>query len=182
MRGVSQPHLTLKARKSKSLTAQGRTEEQQVPFGKLRAGSRHAFAAFRGYKRLGMTTPFEGLDGGGVADFLDGAGDDGGGVFGVMKFEVHAAAYILELEHGASPSGTGDGDVDGVGTEFGMAGEESIAASEKHGGVAVVHGLDVENGGWRKIVKKDAAFDFGLDDGVVDFIREIGVGGEHGRA
>ena len=116
----------------------------------------------------------------GVADFLDGTGDDGSGVFGVVKFEVHAAADVLELEHGASPGGTGDGDVNRVGTEFGMAGEKSVAAAEENRGVAMVHGLDVEDGGGREIVEKDSAFDFGLDDGVVNVVREIGVRGEHG--
>ncbi len=115
----------------------------------------------------------------GVADFLDGRGDDWGGVFGVAKFEVHAAAYVLELEHGASPGGAGYGYLNGVRTEFGMAGDQGVAASEKYGGVAVVHGLNVKNGGGRKIVEKDSAFDFRLDDGVVDIIGQIGVRGEH---
>jgi hypothetical protein len=117
-----------------------------------------------------------------VADFLDEAGDDGGGVFGVVKFEVHAASDILEFEHGASPGGTGDGDLNWVGTEFGMAGDESFAASEEHGGVAVMLGLNVEDGGGRKVVKKDSAFDIGLDDGVVNVVGEIRVRSEHVRA
>ena len=116
----------------------------------------------------------------GVADFLDWRGDDWGVVFGVVKFEMHAAADILELEHGASPGGTGDGDLNRVRTEFGMAGDESVTAAEEHGGVAVVESLDVENGGGREIVEKDSAFDFGLDDGVVDVIRQVGVRGKHG--
>jgi len=116
-----------------------------------------------------------------VADFLDGAGDDRGGVLRVVKFEVHAAADVLEFEHGASPSGTGDGYVNWVGTEFRMAGEESVAASEENGGVAVMQGLNVEDGGRREIVEKDSAFDFGLDDGVVDAVGEIWVRDEHGR-
>jgi len=115
-----------------------------------------------------------------VADFLDGAGDDGSGVLGVVKFEVHAASDVLEFEHGTSPGGTGDGDVDWVRTEFGMAGEEGVTASEEDGGVAMVHGLNVEDGGGRKVVEKDSAFDFGLDDGVVDVVGEIGVRREHG--
>jgi len=117
----------------------------------------------------------------GVADFLDGRGDDGGVVFGVVKFEVHAAAYVLELEHGASPGGAGDGDVNWVRAEFGMAGDESVTAAEQDGGVAMMHGLNVEDGGGGKVVEKNAAFDFRLDDGVVDVIREIGMRGEHYR-
>ena len=115
----------------------------------------------------------------GVADFLDGRGDDGGVVFRVVKFEVHAPANVLELEHGASPGGAGDGYMNRVGTEFGMAGDKGVAASEEDGGVTVVHGLDMENGGRREIVEKDPTFDFGLNDGVVDVIGQIGVRGEH---
>jgi hypothetical protein len=95
-----------------------------------------------------------------VADFLDGRGDDGGGVFGVAEFEVHAAAYVLQLEHGASPGGTGDGDLNGLGAEFGMAGEKSFAAAEKHGGVAVMQGLDFEDCRGREVVEENSAFDF----------------------
>ncbi|HKN17991.1 MAG TPA: hypothetical protein VJX47_13660 [Candidatus Sulfotelmatobacter sp.] len=106
----------------------------------------------------------------GVADFLDGRGDDGSVVFGVTEFEVHAAADVLELKHGASPGGTGYGNLHGAGAEFGMAGDEGVASTKKNGGVAVMESLNLEDGGGREIVKKDAAFDFGLDDGVVDVV------------
>ena len=117
-----------------------------------------------------------------VADFLDGAGDDGGGIFGVVKFEVHAASDVLQFEHGASPGGTGDVNMNGIRTEFERAGDESFAASVEDGGIAVVEGLNVEDGGGREVVEKDSTFDFGLDDGVVDVVGEIGVRREHGRA
>jgi hypothetical protein len=51
-----------------------------------------------------------------------------------------------------------------------MAGEQSFAAAEKDGGVAVMHGLDFEDGGGREVVEENSAFDFGLDDGVVDVV------------
>ena len=117
-----------------------------------------------------------------VADFLDGGGDDGGVVFRVVKFEVHAAADVLQLEHGASPGGAGDGDVNRIGAEFGVAGNHGVTAAKKYSGVAVVHGLNVEHGGRRKIVKKDSAFDFGLDDGAIDVISEVGVRNKHSTA
>ena len=116
-----------------------------------------------------------------VADFLDGRGDDGGVVLGVVKFEMHTAAYVLQLEHGASPGGAGDGDLNRIRTEFGVAGNHGVTAAEKHGGIAVMHGLDVEHGGWRKIVEKDSTFDLGLDDGVVNVISEVGVRNEHSK-
>ena len=111
-----------------------------------------------------------------VANFLDGGGDDGSGVLGMAEFEVHAAAYVLKLEHGASPGGAGDGDLDGLGTEFGMAGEKSFAAAKQHGGVAVVQRLNLEDGGRRKIAEVDTTLDFRLDDAAVHFVRELGWG------
>jgi hypothetical protein len=98
----------------------------------------------------------------------------------MVKFEVHAASHVLKFEHGASPSGAGDSDLNWVRTEFGMAGEQSVAAAEENGCIAMMKSLDVENGCGREVVKKDSAFDFGLDDGVVNVVREIGVRGEHG--
>jgi hypothetical protein len=60
-----------------------------------------------------------------------------------------------------------------------MARQESFASSEKHSGVAVVHGLDLKNCVWRKIVQKNATFNFRLDDPAVNFIRQVGVGVKH---
>ena len=77
-----------------------------------------------------------------VADFLDGRSDDGGGVFGVAEFQVHAAADVHELEHGASPGGTGDGNLHRLRAELGVAGDEGVTAAQQYGGVAMVHGLD----------------------------------------
>ena len=114
-----------------------------------------------------------------VANFLDGRGDDGSWVAGMAEFEVHAAANVLELEHGASPGRAGDGYLHGFGAEFGMAGDESLAAAENHGGVAMVHGLDFEDGGGREVVEEDSAFDFRLDDAAVHFVGKVGVGREH---
>ena len=99
----------------------------------------------------------------------------------VVKFQVHATADVLEFEHGAAPGGASDGYMDWVRTEFWMAGEESVAASEKDRGVAVVHGLDVEHGGGRKVVEKDSALDLRLDDGAVNVISEVGVRSEHSK-
>src|SRR5580704_7007323 len=59
-----------------------------------------------------------------VADFLDGRGNDRRGVEGMAEFQVHAAADVLKLQHGAAPGGSGDGDLYGLGTEFGMAREQ----------------------------------------------------------
>src|ERR1700690_691324 len=97
----------------------------------------------------------------------------------MAKFEGHAAADVLQLEHGASPGGTGDGHLHGLGTEFGMTGEHGFAAAEKYRRVAGMHGRDFEDrGGW-KVVEKNAAFDFRLDDAAVHFVGEVGVRVKH---
>ena len=99
----------------------------------------------------------------------------------VAEFEVHATTNVLELEHGASPGRAGDGHLDRLGTEFGMSGQKSFAAAKQHGGVAVVQGLNLQDGGWRKIAEIDPAFDLRLDDAPVHSIGEIGVRTKHGR-
>ena len=122
---------------------------------------------------------FEGVSWACIADFLDGRRDDGSGIFGVAEFQVHAAADVLQLEHGAAPGGAGNRDLHRLGAEFGMAGEQRFAAAQKHGGVAVVHGLDLEDGGRRKVVEKNSAFDFRLDDAAVHFVSQVGVRVKH---
>jgi len=131
---------------------------------------------------MGAGVEFEWGEGGAddiVANFLDRRGDDGSGIEGVTKLEVHAAANVLQLEHGTSPGGTGDGDLHGLGTEFGMTGEQGFAAAEQDGDITVMHGLDFEDGGGRKVVEENAAFDFGLDDAAIHFVGQVGVGIKH---
>lgn len=99
----------------------------------------------------------------------------------MMKFEVHAPSYILQLEHGATPSRTGNSDMNRVGAKFGMAGEKCVATSQQNRGVAMVKRLNMENSRWRKIVEKYSSFDFRLDDRLVNIVREIGVRGKHSR-
>ena len=114
-----------------------------------------------------------------VADFLDGRSNDGGGVLGVPKFEVHATADILQLEHGAAPGGTGDRDLHRLGTKFGMAGDKRLTAAEQHGGIAVVHGLNLQDGRGGQIIDEDSAFDFRAHDAAVHFVGEVGMGVKH---
>jgi hypothetical protein len=51
-----------------------------------------------------------------------------------------------------------------------MTREQSFAASEEHSRIAVMKSLDFEDRRWRKIVEKDSAFDFRLNNGVVDVV------------
>jgi hypothetical protein len=62
-----------------------------------------------------------------------------------------------------------------------VAGNHGLTATQKHSGVAVVHGLNVEHSGGGKVVEKDSAFDLGLDDGAVNVISEVGVRDEHSK-
>ena len=114
-----------------------------------------------------------------VADFLDGRGNDRSGVEGMAEFQMHTAADVLKLQHGSAPGGSGDGDLHGLGTEFGMAREKRFAASQQDSCVAVVHGLDLKDGGRRKVIEKDATLDFRLDDTAVHFVRQVGVRAKH---
>jgi hypothetical protein len=97
----------------------------------------------------------------------------------VVKFEVHAAPNVLQFEHGTSPGGSRDGDLNRVGTEFRMAREERVTAPEQNSGVAVMHGLNVQDGSRREIVEKNSPFDLRLDDGVVNIVGEIGMRAKH---
>src|SRR5208282_5112852 len=114
-----------------------------------------------------------------VADLLDGGGDDGRGVLRMTELEMHTAADVLQLEHGASPGGTGDGDLHGLGAELGVTGEKRLAAAEQDGGVAMMHGLNFKNGVGRKIAEEDAALDLRPDDDAVHFVSEVGMRAEH---
>jgi len=116
---------------------------------------------------------------GAIANFLNGRRDDGGGVLGVTEFEVHAAADVLQLEHGASPGRAGNRDLHRLRTEFGMARKKRLTSAEKHSRITMVHGLDLKDCLWRKIVQKNSAFNFRLDDPAVDIIRQIGVRVKH---
>ena len=114
-----------------------------------------------------------------VPNFLDGRGHDRRGVVGVAEFEVHAAADVLQLEHGASPGGTGDGNLNRLRAEFRMAGEKRLAASQQDCGVAVIHGLNLQDSGRRKIVEVNATFYFRLDDAAINFVGQIGMSIKH---
>ena len=133
---------------------------------------------------MGASIQFEGWQKHSVAndvvpDFLDGRGDDGGGVFGMAEFEVHTAAHVLQLEHRAAPGRAGNSDLHRFWTEAWMPGNERFAAAEEHRCVKVVHRLDFENRVGRKIAEKDAAFDFRPDNAAVDLVRQIRVRVKH---
>jgi hypothetical protein len=60
-----------------------------------------------------------------------------------------------------------------------MPGEQCFAAAEEDRRVAMIQGLDLKNGGRRKISQVDAAFDFRTDNAAVHFVCEVGVGAKH---
>ena len=63
--------------------------------------------------------------------------------------------------------------------EFGMTGEQSIAAAQQHSCIAMMHGLDLKNGGWRQVGQKNPTFDFRPDDTAIHFVGQVGVRVEH---
>lgn len=113
------------------------------------------------------------------ADLLDWRGDYRSGVSGVVKLQVHAAADEAGFQHGASPGRPGDGDLHGLRTILGMAGDHHRFIAEKTRGVVMVLGANVQDGGGRKMFEKDASFNLGLGDLAVHFVAEIGMRREH---
>lgn len=117
-----------------------------------------------------------------LPDVFNRGSDDRCFIGRMAKFEVHAAANVLSFQHGASPGRAGDGDQYGLRAELGMPGNQSRplvrAVVQKHCGVAVVLGLDLQHGrGW-EVFKEDTAFNVGLDNLVIHFIAEVGMGRE----
>ena len=124
-------------------------------------------------RQLGLAGPHA------VANLLDGRGHNRSGVFGVAKLEMHAAPDVLQLEHGAAPGGSGDGNLHRFGAEFRVTREQGFAAAKQDSGVAVVQGLNLEDSRGRKVVQEHSTFDLRLNDAAVYFVREVWVRTKH---
>lgn len=97
-----------------------------------------------------------------------------------MKFQVHAAADVMGLQHGTAPGGSGDSDKDRLGTILRVSGEQGLATIEHDGGIAVVLGANFQHGRRRQIVEVDATFNFRLHDVAIHFVAEVVVRRESG--
>ena len=63
-----------------------------------------------------------------------------------------------------------------------MPRQKCFAPPQQDGGVAVMHCLDLQYCRGMQVVQKHAAFNLRLDDPTVNFIRQIGMWGEHKSA
>ena len=91
----------------------------------------------------------------------------------MMKFQVHAATDEMCLQHGTSPSGSGDGDQDRLRAILRIPGKECLSTIKHDRGVAVILGANFQHSRGRQIVEVDAAFDLRLHDVAIHFIAEI---------
>src|ERR1700679_3832233 len=114
-----------------------------------------------------------------VADVLNRRGNDRRWILWVMKLQMHAAPHKLQLQHGAAPGRARDCNQNRLRTKLRMPGYHRVVAAQKHGPVAMVHGLNFKHGRRRQIVQEHAPFNLRLDDAAVDLIAQIGVGGKH---
>src|SRR5580658_625480 len=96
-----------------------------------------------------------------------------------MKLQMHAPPHKLQLQHGPAPGRARDRNQNRLGTKLRMPRNHRIAAAQKHGPVAMVHGLNFEHRRWRQIVQEYSPLNLRLDDAAVDLIAQIGVGGKH---
>src|ERR1700685_109233 len=99
----------------------------------------------------------------------------------MVKFQVHAAAHKLKLQHGPSPSGTGNGHLHRVRAKFGVTGDQRVVAAQQHGLVAMMQGLNFEDGIGRKIFQENSTLNLRANDDAVDFVAQIRVRRKHVR-
>jgi len=91
------------------------------------------------------------------------------------EFQVHAAADVLKFKHGASQLEPAMATWTGLGrTRDDRRAELRCRRGERR--CSGDEELDFEDGGGWEIVEEDAAFDFGLNDGIVDVIGKVGCG------
>jgi hypothetical protein len=112
------------------------------------------------------------------ADFLDGRGDYRCSIFGVREFQAHSAADKAAFQHGATPRRSGDINLNWLRTVLGMSGDECRTIIQQDRGVAVMLGLNLEDGFGRKIFQENAALNLRLDNTPVDLVAEVGMGHE----
>jgi len=112
-------------------------------------------------------------------DLFDSGRNNRSLIFGMMKFQVHASAYEMQLQHRAAPSRASNGDLNWLGTEFRMSRNERRAILLKDSRVTVMLGLDLQHGRGRQVAQEDAPFNLRLHDVVIHFIAEVGMRPEY---
>src|SRR3954471_9664044 len=95
------------------------------------------------------------------------------------KFQMHAPSHILQLQHRTAPGGSRNRNLHRFRTKLRMSRKQSLAATQQHSRVTMMHGLNLEHGGGWQIVQKNATFDFRLNNAAVDFVRQVRVRVKH---
>lgn len=95
-----------------------------------------------------------------LADFLNGRSNNRRAVFGMMKFQVHAPADKMQLQHRPAPSGARDHHQNRFRAILGMTGKQHIAASQQDRGVAMILRADLKHRRGRKLFQVDATLNF----------------------
>lgn len=115
----------------------------------------------------------------GFADFLNLRGDDGRAVLGVMKLQMHAAADVAKLEHGASPRRAGDRYLHWLRTILRVSRNQRRTVAQKLRRIEVMPRTNMKHGVGRQTFEKYASLDFGLDDVAIDLVPQVGMRREH---
>jgi len=89
------------------------------------------------------------------------------------ELQAHAATDESNLEHRSTPGGAVNPDLHGIGTEFGVAGNQRFAPATIHDGVQAILGFDFQDGALPQVIQVDAAFDLRLYDVPIYFVAQI---------
>lgn len=90
-----------------------------------------------------------------------------------MKFEMHASADEVFLEHGAAPRGAVNARRRQLGTEDRVAGDPRFVPALADDGVDAVLRLNLKHCSRREPVQVHAAFDLGFDQIVIDLVAQV---------
>src|SRR5215469_4444240 len=93
-----------------------------------------------------------------LTDILNARGSNRGAICGMRKLQVHTSSYETTLEHGPSPSGTGDCDQNRFRAVFGMPRNQHGVLGHTHSRVIVMLRLNPQHSSRRKICEEDSPF------------------------
>ncbi len=114
-----------------------------------------------------------------LADFLNRRRDNRRAVGGVMKFQLHAATDVTQLDHGTTQGRARDGYLDWLRTVLRMSGDQRRTFAQKLCGVEVVLSANLQHGIGRQTCEEHASLDFGLNDLPIHLVAEVGMRREH---
>jgi hypothetical protein len=92
-----------------------------------------------------------------------------------VKFQVHAAADEVLLQHAAAPCGPVNSRRRRLGTEYRMPGNPGFVRALADDCINAILSPDLEHRARRQTMQMDSAFDLGLDQVVIDVVAEVGI-------